>query len=93
MRELGQRAGGSRVLDHALDPLHALLEGALTETRRRIAERETELVQRASGALELVRGAETLRVPVERLRVMALVLAQPTLLQAEARERLRIERR
>ena len=48
MRELGQRAGGASVLDHALDPFHALLEGALTETRRRMAEREPELVQRRS---------------------------------------------
>ena len=42
------------------------------------------------GALELVRGAEALLVPVERLGVVALVLAQAALLQAQARERLRI---
>src|ERR1700759_1901984 len=53
-----------------------------------MAEREPQPMQRSIGALELVCGAKALLVPGERLGVVAFVLSEAALLEAQARERL-----
>ena len=88
--KLLQRPRCTGVLDHALDPLDALLEGALAEARRRIAEREPEPVEDLRRTLEFVGPPEPALVPAECLGVVPFVLPEPSFLEAKARESVRV---